>query len=485
MTTRPIAWTIAGTDPTAGAGIQADLKTFHGLGVHGCTVITAVIAQNTQGVQRIEHMPAEIVEAQLKSLADDTAPGAIKIGMLGRAETVSAVARALEGLNAKIVCDPVLASTSGTALLDPAALEAFRRDLLPRVNMLTPNLREAETLLGRSLGGANDLPGAAAELLDLGVRCVLLKGGHADGPLCADYWTNGKQTAWLTCPRIETPHTHGGGCTLSSAIAAAYALGFGGLDAIVIARAYVNQGLRHSGGVGRGRGPLAHLGWPSDPRDLPRLTDEPIRNWDIPAFPEPGSLGLYPIVDRAEWVERLAAHGVSMIQLRVKDVSGPDLEREIARAIAAGRARKSRVYINDHWPLAIRHRAFGVHIGQDDLPTTDLEALRTAGLRLGISTHGYAEIARATAVRPSYVAIGTIFPSPSKSFAHAPLGVDRFAQLRQSVNVPVVAIGGITAERAGAVRAAGADGFAVISDLLRAPDLAARLNDWRNAGVAV
>jgi hydroxymethylpyrimidine kinase/phosphomethylpyrimidine kinase/thiamine-phosphate diphosphorylase len=475
----PVCWSIAGTDPSAGAGIQADLKTFHGLGVYGCTVITAVIAQNTQGVQRVDCVAPALVAAQLESLADDTAPAAIKIGMLGTAGIVRVVAEALSRLDSRVICDPVLASSSGTRLLDDNALAAFRERLLPRVHLLTPNLPEAEILLGRTIQSPAEVEQAARDLLKTGVKCVLLKGGHGGDDLSRDYWTNGRMGGWISGRRIDTPHTHGGGCTLSSAIAAAHALGFGGLDAIIIARAYVSQGLRHAGGVGKGRGPLAHLGWPDQPQDLPVLTDHAPESLDSPAFPAPGPFGLYPIVDRTDWIARLLPLGVKTIQLRAKDLQGAALEAEVRRAIELGRQYDAQVYINDHWQLALALGAYGVHIGQDDLPGTDLEALRAAGLRLGVSTHGYAEIARALAVRPSYLAIGTLFQSPSKTFAHAPLGLPMFRRLRALVGIPVVAIGGITVKRAPAVYEAGADGIAVISDITGAPDLAARVSQWQ------
>lgn len=474
----PLCWSIAGSDSSAGAGIQADLKTFQSFGVHGCTVVTAVTAQNTHGVQRVACVAPDLVAAQLKSLADDTSPAAIKIGMLGTAGIVAAVADALARLDARVICDPVLASSSGTRLLDDDALALLRARLLPRVNLLTPNLPEAAILLGRAIATPSEVEQAARDLLQTGVKCVLLKGGHAGGEVSSDYWTNGRMGGWITSRRIHTPHTHGGGCTLSSAIAAAHALGLGGLDAIVLARAYVNQGLRCGGGVGSGRGPLAHLGWPEHAQDLPVLTDHAPATLDGPAFPAPAPLGLYPIVDRADWVARLLPLGVKTIQLRAKDLAGAALEAEVGRAIALGRQYGAQVYINDHWQLALQHGAYGVHIGQDDLPGTDLAALRAAGLRLGVSTHGYAEIARALAVKPSYLAIGTLFHSPSKTFAHAPLGLPAFRRLRALVDVPVVAIGGITAERAPAVYAAGADGIAVISDVTQAPDLPARLAQW-------
>ncbi len=197
-------------------------------------------------------------------------------------------------------------------------------------------------------------------------------------------------------------------------------------------------------------------------------------------FPDvgPEPIGLYPIVDRASWVKRLLPLGVRTIQLRAKDLNGAELESGISRAIALAATFKARLFVNDHWELALKHKAYGVHLGQDDLPHADLRAIRQAGCRLGLSAHSDAEIARALSVMPSYIAIGTLYSSPSKTFAHAPLGLDAFARMRKLIGVPVVAIGGITLERARDVRAAGADGFAVISDITKAANVEGRVRDW-------
>ena len=178
--------------------------------------------------------------------------------------------------------------------------------------------------------------------------------------------------------------------------------------------------------------------------------------------------------------ERLLPLEVRTIQLRAKDLSGADLEAEVVRAIAAAARFKARLFINDHWQLALKHGAYGVHLGQDDLPTADLRVIQQSGCRLGLSTHGYAEIARSLAVTPSYIAIGTLYPSPSKTFAHAALGLEAFARLRKLVDVPVVAIGGITLEKARDVIRAHADGLAVISDITKAADVEGRVREWRD-----
>lgn len=454
----------------------------HALGVHGCSVVTALTAQNTQGVQRAEHASPGMIEAQLLSLQHDLPPAAIKIGMLGTGAAIKTVAEFLKQRDTYVVCDPVMVATRGGALLEPTAYGALRDDLLPRVDLLTPNLPEAESLVSHKIDSPEEVERAARDLLALGVKSVLIKGGHGQGALCQDYWTNGRAGAWLSSPRWPVVHHHGGGCTLSSAIAAGVALGLPELDAIVLAKAYTNHGLLAARPLGRGRGPIAQGGWPDNPADLPWLTDHADAAHHRIAFPAlDAGFGLYAIVDRASWLDRLLPLGVDLVQLRAKDLSGTELDEEVRRAVEAGRRAGARVFINDAWPSALKHGAYGVHLGQDDLPGADLPALARAGLRLGISTHGYAEVARAMSVQPSYVALGTVFESPSKSFVHRPFGLEAFARLRRLVGVPVCAIGGITAARAPEVRRAGADLIAVISDLVRAPDLPARVEEWRSA----
>ena len=478
----PIVWTIAGSDSGGGAGIQADLKTFQALGVHGCSVITALTAQNTQRMVRIEHTAPGMIEAQLLALQEDLPPAAIKIGMLGSAAAIQVVAGFLQQRDTYVVCDPVMMATQGGSLLDPGAYSTFREGLLPRVDLLTPNLAEAGSLLGLVMDTVAEVEQGARDLLALGPKSVLIKGGHGHGPLSRDYWTDGRRAFWINSPRLATSSTHGGGCTLSAAIAAGWANGLTELDAVVLGKAYINHGLRHAQPVGHGRNPLAHGTWPDHPADLPWLALPGEEAFQTLEFPNPGKLplGLYPVVDRASWIERLLALGVDLIQLRAKDLTGPALEAEVRQAIEVGRRAGARVYINDHWELALRHGAYGVHLGQDDLPAADLAALAQAGLRLGLSAHGYAEVARAHKMRPSYIALGTLFESPSKTFAHQPLGLPAFTRLRKLIAEPVVAIGGITVERAPDVLRAGADGLAVISDLTRAADLGGRVKQWQS-----
>lgn len=478
---KPIVWTIAGSDSGGGAGIQADLKTMNALGTYGCSVITALTAQNTQTVSAIELPTPGMLQAQLEALRTDLPPVALKLGMLGDAQGIGIIANALQDLKTVIVCDPVMVSTSGHALQQADALQALKNQLLPLVHLLTPNLPEAEILAEQVITSTEAMESAARKILQLGVRSVLIKGGHFDSDHAQDYWTNGTQRAWLTSARIETDQTHGTGCTLSAAITAALGLGYQELDAIVIAKAYVNQGLRLAPKVGQGQGPLAHLGWPETQDDLPWITDTAKAGQNRPQFPDCGvhPLGFYPIVNRAEWLEKLLPLGVSTVQLRIKDLKGEALEREIAQASAYARQMNCRLFINDYWQLALKYNAYGVHLGQEDLATADLAAIQAAGLRLGVSTHCYREVARALSVRPSYLAVGPIFNTTTKTMYFQPQGLEALVRWRRSLpGYPLVAIAGIFLDNAPEVLATGVDSIAVVRDVSQAENLPERVAQW-------
>lgn len=478
--TRPIVWTIAGSDSGGGAGIQADLKTMNALGTHGCSVITALTAQNTQGVRMVELPSSTMLKAQLDALSEDLPPLAIKLGMLGNAEGIQTIAETLRPINAFIVCDPVMVSTSGDNLSQNDTVESIKKYLLPQVDLLTPNLPEAEAMLGRTIQSTQAMEVAARELLEWGVPSVLLKGGHFQGEWSQDFWTNGRQQFWLTSPRQETRHTHGTGCTLSAAIVACVGLGFKEPDAIVIAKAYVNQGLRLAPQIGQGSGPLAHAGWPETHADLPWLTPTAEAGQTRPKFTDCGEkpLGFYPIVNRFEWLEKLLPLGVSTVQLRIKNLEGEALEREIAQASAYARSFNCRLFINDYWQLAIKYGAYGVHLGQEDLETADLKAIQAAGLRLGVSTHCYQEVARALAVQPSYIAIGPVFHTTTKAMRFVPQGLEALSRWRRSLPYPLVAIAGIFLNNAPDVLATGVDSVAVVRDITQAENLPERVAQW-------
>lgn len=260
----PVALTIAGSDSGGGAGVQADLKTFHAYRVFGTSAVTAVTAQDTRRVHGIQPVDPEIVSRQIRVVAEDLEPAACKSGMLANARVVRAVAEALEETALpNYVLDPVMVAASGDPLLEEDAVEAIRADLLPLCAVATPNLHETEMLLGRSVGDEGAMREAARELVELGAGSALVKGGHMSGDELVDVWSDGDSIRVWRAGRIETGNSHGTGCTLSSAIAAGRALGWELEDAVSSGLHFTRQALATAPGLGHGNGPLNH--W-TDPR---------------------------------------------------------------------------------------------------------------------------------------------------------------------------------------------------------------------------
>ena len=258
----PRVLSIAGSDSGGGAGIQADLKTFSALGCFGMTAITALTAQNTCGVRAIHGVPPQMLRDQIDAVMEDIGADAVKIGMLHAPEIVRTVAEAIDRHALKnVVFDPVMVATSGAVLIDQSAIDVLVHELFPRVTVITPNLDEAALLVGRPLHSVEDMEQAAQELLGKGARAVLLKGGHLPGDTVIDLlMTAGGETFRMEAPRIQSPNSHGTGCTLSSAIAAHLALGATLIDAVEHARTYVRGALLAGAivGTGKGSGPLNH-----------------------------------------------------------------------------------------------------------------------------------------------------------------------------------------------------------------------------------
>lgn len=258
----PRALTIAGSDSSGGAGIQADLKTFTVHRVYGMSVITALTAQNTTGVRAIHAVPAEFVRAQIDAVVSDIGTQATKTGMLANAAIVRCVAAAVRAYGlAPLVVDPVMLAQSGAALLDQDAQRVLRQELLPLATLVTPNLPEAEALTGMTIRSEADMEEAAARLRADGAAAVLLKGGHATSGEAADLFDDGSEKRWLRTPRIATVHTHGTGCQLSAAITAALAQGQGLPEAVVQAKRFITRAIEHGLAIGSGCGPANPLAW--------------------------------------------------------------------------------------------------------------------------------------------------------------------------------------------------------------------------------
>jgi hydroxymethylpyrimidine/phosphomethylpyrimidine kinase len=261
--TIPVALTIAGSDSSGGAGVQADLKTFAALGVYGASVITALTAQNTTGVRGIHQVPADFVTAQIDAVFADLDIKAVKIGMVAQSATIDAIVAGLKRWSPKhVVLDPVMVATSGDHLLAEDAVDALRKILIPRAALITPNLPEAAALLEEPVAASEAaIASQGARLLSMGCGAVLIKGGHGEGSESIDYLFDGSRTIALVAPRIATKNTHGTGCSLSSAIAAGLAKGESMETAVRTAKAWISAAIEAADrlDVGHGHGPVHHF----------------------------------------------------------------------------------------------------------------------------------------------------------------------------------------------------------------------------------
>lgn len=257
--TKPVALTIAGSDPSGGAGLQADLKTFHQFGVYGMSVVTLLTIQNTTEVISVDPLDPDYVVRQLEAVTSDIPPQAAKTGALGSAEIVAAVARWAAGKACPVVVDPVMISKHGQPLMAADAGRALMQELLPQAALVTPNLPEAAALTGREVSSLDDMRRAARRIADLGPRAVLIKGGHLDaGQEAVDLLYADGAEELFTTQRYDTRHTHGTGCTYSAAITAELAKGVDLIGAVRAAKRYISEAIATAPGLGRGSGPINH-----------------------------------------------------------------------------------------------------------------------------------------------------------------------------------------------------------------------------------
>lgn len=481
---RPIVWSVAGSDSGGGAGIQADLRAFDAFGVHGCTALAAITAQNSVAVKAVEAVSPAMLDAQLAALADDMPPVAIKTGLLGSAENMRVVARWVRQLRQRaslaLVIDPVRRASTGAGFVGDDARQVLLDELLPLATAITPNRAEASWLLGGApMSSAADVEAAAQALSALGPGTVLITGGDEEGEDAVDCLLSPQARGWLALPRIDTPHHHGTGCTFASSMAAALGFGFCEADAAVLAKMATAHALEQGGPAGAGAGPVrAQRGFGEQPSALPQLRPFGQAHQALhfpPTGPEP--MGLYAVVDSADWVARAAELGIRTVQLRIKQAPPEVLDHEVRQAVAHAEAHRLKLFINDHWALALKHRAYGVHLGQEDIETADLAALSAAGVRLGVSTHAPWEVARAKALNPSYFACGPVHATRTKDMPWVPQGERNLAWWCRVLPVPVVAIGGMDPGRAAVAIRCGADAVAVLSGITAARDPRGAVNE--------
>ncbi|WP_191602944.1 thiamine phosphate synthase [Marinomonas algicola] len=509
----PVIVCVGGSDPSAHAGLQADLRVGQDLGVHVTTVVSALTAQNSQSVFAVYPMSKVQFDQQWESILQDMTPSVVKIGLLPNAELVSAIATWLAKIkmdnpNCRVVLDPVGASSTGQRLrtqplegtTDSVGPSSSALDLLPLVDWITPNIQEFEEIITSKL--EKDKPTANLSLTEsvdlllsqnpeLSKVQWIIKGGHGvnqtdsllESDDCVDWLFSSRvKVDGLVSPfgfsskRQKNCHSRGTGCSFATALSSFLALGYDEMDSLTLTKSYINHALELSYQVGKKTGPLAACGWPDQIKHLPEVLQVTADQWllDGLCFPEiaSSSLGLYPVVDSPVWIERLLKAGIKTIQLRVKDPDSSTLDQDIKQSIELGKTYRAQVFINDYWQKAIEYGAYGVHLGQEDLLTADLTRIAHAGLRLGVSTHGYFEIARARKVHPSYIALGHIFPTQTKNMPSQPQGTVRLHKYARLLagEYPTVAIGGINATVFDEVLETGVDGIAMVTAITQSND---------------
>lgn len=477
---KPVIWAIGGTDSGGGAGLAADQRAADSFDVHLCTIVTAVTAQNSLSVSAIHALPVAVIDAQMEALGRDLPPVAIKTGLLCCVEQIQAVAQWVDRLRRlgplALVVDPVLGSSSGASFVENGTMAAYRELLLPRATLITPNRGEARALLDHTDSGDRDVPALATALRTLGALGICITGGDEIASLALDWLDTEDATGWLALPRIATTHNHGTGCTFATSVAASLAHGFALGDALVLAKMATAHALRQGYAAGAGPGPVhANAGFISDPTLMPQLSWSARKSFASfePPVTSDSSIGLYAITDRAARIPELLQNGVDTLQLRIKqeeDLPEAMLRTEIRTAIALCAAADVMLFINDHFELAAKENAPGVHLGQEDLlllGDDQRDALRDAkDLALGISSHSLWELARARSIGPRYIACGPVWATTTKEMPWLPQGLHRLRWWCRMAGAPVVAIGGILLpDQAAAAVTSGANGVCVLRGL--------------------
>ncbi|KAL1192226.1 Thiamine biosynthetic bifunctional enzyme TH1 [Cardamine amara subsp. amara] len=451
----PQVLTVAGSDSGAGAGIQADLKVCAARGVYCASVITAVTAQNTRGVQSVHLLPPHFVSEQLKSVLSDFEFDVVKTGMLPSPEIVEVLLQNLSDFPVRaLVVDPVMVSTSGHVLAGSSILSIFKERLLPIADIITPNVKEASALLGGvRIETVEEMRSAAKLLHQMGPRFVLVKGGDLpDSSDSVDVYFDGKEFHELRSPRITTRNTHGTGCTLASCIAAELAKGSSMLSAVKVAKRFVDNALDYSKDIviGSGKqGPFDHFfGLKKDPQSSRYSTFNP------------DDLFLYAVTDsrmNKKWnrstvdaVKAAIEGGATIIQLREKEAETREFLEEAKACVDICRSSGVCLLINDRIDIALACDADGVHVGQSDMPVDLVRSLLGPDKIIGVSCKTPEQAHQAWKDGADYIGSGGVYPTNTKS-NNRTIGLDGLKEVCKASKLPVVAIGGIKISNAEAV----------------------------------
>ena len=563
------ALSIAGSDPSGGAGLQADLKTFSALGVYGATAITAVTVQNTVGVKYVHALPPQVVYDQIVTVMEDIMPDAVKIGMVNDAETLDAIVRALTLHRPRfLVVDPVMVATSGCALMQADALQVMEERLLPMADIVTPNLPEAWTLAGTD----RSVDEAAQAILRLGVKALLIKGGHAEGTTKTDYLyvsnDDGVKRTEFSSATVDTFNTHGTGCTLSSAIAAMLARGHGMEEAVRQAKMYLTEALKAGADVvvGHGHGPVCHFFSQQVNKQTSRQGDllssrqadkQTSRQGDLHTSQQvneffsqqvnkqtsrrgdllssrqankqtsrQGDLhtsqrvnestsqqadksnllvcsSARPLSTKKESTRPLSTKkvdsfaklqfithftdrysyldsammalegGCRWIQLRMKDADEAEIERTARQILPECRRQGAVFIIDDHVELVKRVGADGVHLGKNDMPVDEARRILGDEFIIGGTANTFEDIQRLAAQGADYIGCGPFRFTTTKKNLAPMLGIEGYENIvslmkTHGINLPIVAIGGITYDDIPRIMSTGVTGIAISGSVLRA-----------------
>jgi len=469
---------IGGIDTSGGAGLARDAITVAGL--HGqCWQVPTLVSQQSHQHHHATYALDCQVFAQALSILVDALPAAIKLGAIANDAQAQCILDQLTAIPATVpvIWDPVQISSAHGRLGQLS--QSLINTLLTRCTLVTPNLPELGLLSGQS-----DSTLALSWLRANGPQYLLVKGGHAQHAQATDILYSPAHTWHFAGPRVPDIDMRGSGCITATAIACFMAKGYNCEDAVCLAKAVLSESYHTARPVAatQALAPAPH--WPENADYFPvtqRNTALASSATGFGPLDQP-YFGLYPVVDSIDWLQRVLAVGVSIAQLRIKATNPDILHQQVHQAVALGRQYQSQVFINDHWQLAIEAGAYGVHLGQDDLTTADLAAIANAGLRLGVSTHGYAELCRVLPLTPSYIALGHVYPTTTKRMPSQPQGPARLAAYQALCgSIPTVAIGGIGLAQIPSVRAAGVHNVAVVSAITRAANPPAAIAQLQEA----
>jgi hydroxymethylpyrimidine kinase/phosphomethylpyrimidine kinase/thiamine-phosphate diphosphorylase len=472
MAKKPSPIVIIGASNANGADSKTDALVAHNLDVAVLSIVTTQASQKEGGVEDQHSSRVAHVAAQLQCINFDQV-SVVKIGLLGSAALIKTVAKLIPQ-HVDIVLDLVI-SSCGERRLSEAVKKALMKLLIPRARIVTSNAQALSDLCALEVNDLPSLLDGGRALLALGAKAVFAKGGIVGecNTLSTDIYCDARQSYALSSERWQgVDSLCDTQCGTAAVITCLLNQGTNMDDALVMAKGLINQAiaLAEESSDGRYRAEVSSL--ISHHRYVPKR--HPIGDLPDFIFPDCGtnSLGIYPVVDSAEWIEKLLPLGVSTIQLRIKQDSPDHIEHQVSEAIRLCKGKHIRLFINDHWQLAIKHAAYGIHLGQEDIETADLRAIAAAGLRLGISSHCWWEVARALAIAPSYLALGPIYATSSKDMPWVPQGVDAVRQWVSLMDgaIPLVAIGGIDYDRARLLKQTGVGSVAMISAITQAPD---------------